>query len=428
MPPHAATDAHAALPALLILGGLVLAGYYLGRAVKRVNLPSILGFMLTGLLAGPSLLGFVTHHDLDVYNFINEIALGFVAITIGSELNLKVLGRQGRSLFTIIVGECVGTFLLVLLLLGLVLGDWPLALLFGAIAAASAPAGTVAVIQEYRAKGPLTTTLYAVVGFDDGLAIILFGFAFGTAKALLPAVDGASGGFVDVLVGPAREIGLSLAVGAALGLVFCNLVRRVRNSRDHLILAFGFVLVATGLSELWHMSLILTNMVVGFVLVNTRNRDLVERVSNETVHPMPLMFILFFALAGAHLDLAVLPTLGVISALYVVGRMVGKVGGSWIGARVGNAPDTVRRWLGWGLHTQAGVAVGLALIVKTELDGIARRLAQAGQVGDAEHVAWIAGTVVTTITATCIFFEVVGPILAHLALKNAGEIPEDAPA
>lgn len=422
-------------PSLMVLGLMTVAGYYAGRLARWMRLPSILGYMLVGLATGPSVIQLLGHADLDGLSFITEIALGLVAFTIGSELSIKALRRQGKGLFPIIGAECIGTFLVVFAAIATLTYateatiNWPLALIFGAIASASAPAGTVAVIQEYKAKGSLTTALYAVVGFDDGLAILIFGFAFGISMTLLPGA--ADPGVASMIFAPASEIGLSLLLGTVTGFIFSFLVRKLANARDYIILVFGFVLFTCGFSTHLgdllglHLSLILINMVIGFVLVNTRQHELVHRVTDQLGGVMPLLFILFFAVAGAHLDLATLPSLGLIGLIYMAGRMVGKYGGARLGATWGGANEKIRRYLGWGLHTQAGVAIGLALIAADGLDHHAARLNAEGLAEAAASVTEIGSTIITTVTATCIFFEIIGPILAYMALNRAGEIPKE---
>jgi Kef-type K+ transport system membrane component KefB len=287
-----------------------------------------------------------------------------------------------------------------------------MSLIFAAMAPASAPAGTVAVIQECKAKGNLTKALYAVVGFDDGLAIIIFGFAAAIAKSLL--INEASGVDVSVLPGlleALKEIGLSIAVGSAIGFVFCHLVRFVRDQRDMIVLTFAAVLIAIGCANQWHLSLILTNMVIGFILINTRKKELAEKVSSQLLIVMPLLFILFFSLAGAHLNLESLPSLGLLGLVYIVGRSVGLVGGARLGGQFGKVEDKVKKYVGMGILSQAGVAIGLALIVKHDV----------AEIGSA-HADKICVSVITTITATCIFFELIGPILTKMALTKAGEV------
>jgi Kef-type K+ transport system membrane component KefB len=286
------------------------------------------------------------------------------------------------------------------------------------MAPASAPAGTVAVIQEYKAKGNLTKALYAVVGFDDGLAIIIFGFAAAFAKnILISEVTSDNGSILYAMLIPLKEIGLSILVGGVIGFLFCQVVRRLQSSKDILIFIFGAVFITAGISQRWHLSLILTNMMVGFVLVNTRRESLVRRVMEPLMEIMPLVFILFFFLAGAHLDLSSLPALGTLGVVYIFGRSGGLIGGARIGAMLGNVDEKIKKYVGLGILSQAGVAIGLSLIVKHDF-------ALLDEQYNIPHAVEIGTKVLATITATCIFFEIIGPILTKIALKKAGEIPE----
>ncbi len=353
---------------------------------------------------------------LEDLSFVTEIALGFVAISIGAELSISSLGRQGIGIASIILGESFGAFLIVLGGTYVLTGDLPLALIFAAVAPASAPAGTVAVIREYKAKGSLTKTLYAVVGFDDGLAIFIFGFADAVARSMLVReATGNAEGVLSMLAAPAVEIGLSLLVGAVLGLLFCQLVRRLRNPGEIFILVFGTVLVATGISLRLHLSLILTNMVTGLVLANTRREETVRRVMAPVGQFMSLVFVLFFCLAGAHLDLKALPRLGLLGLIYILCRSAGKMAGSKLGALVGDVEQKVKKYVGLGILSQAGVAIGLSLIAKHQFDKIGT-----------EHSMAVGAAVITAITATCVVFEIIGPILTKFALRKAGEIPREA--
>jgi Kef-type K+ transport system membrane component KefB len=403
---------------LTLLGLLALIGFFCGLGAKRIRLPSLIGYMVLGALLGPSFLHWIDEATMEALAPITEVALGFVALSIGAELSITALKRLGSGIIVIIFAESFAAFSVVTIALYALTGDLPLALLFGAMAPASAPAGTVAVIQEYRAKGRLTKALYAVVGFDDGLAIVIFGFAAAIAKSLVLAEgSGAETSLLPSLLTPVIEIGLSLVVGAVIGFVFCQIVRRLNNGYDILIVAFGAVLLATGLSERWHLSLILTNMVSGFVLVNTQPQAKVRQVSAAVREIMPLLFVLFFCLAGAHLKLSALPALGATGLVYIVGRSVGLVGGARLGGIVGKVDDKIKKYLGMGILSQAGVAIGLSLIVKQEFESLAAE-------HDLPHAAMIGASVITVITATSIVFEIGGPILTKIALEKAGEIPK----
>jgi len=409
------------ISALALLGLAAIVGFYMGRTARLVKLPSLIGYMVLGVILGPSVLHLISEPAMERLSFITEVALGFVAFSIGAELNLSALKRLGVGIISIIFAEFFAAFFVVTAAVYFLKHDLPLALVFGAMAPASAPAGTVAVIQEYKAKGNLTKALYAVVGFDDGLAIIIFGFAAAFAKNLL--VGEATGHNDSVLPAmwlPMEEIIFSVLVGGVVGFAFCRMVRKLESSKDILIIIFGAVLLATGLSLRWHLSLIMTNMVVGFVLVNTRREALVHRVMAPLLDVMPLLFILFFCLAGAHLELSTLPALGTLGLVYIIGRSGGLIGGARIGAMIGNVDGKVKKYIGLGILSQAGVAIGLSLIVKHEFGLL-----------DAEynipHAAVIGSVVLTTVTATCIFFEIIGPILTKVALSKAGEIPSREP-
>ena len=408
------------LSGLTLLGAATIVAFYVGRVARLAKLPSLIGYMVVGVLLGPSVLHLLDEPSMERLSFITEIALGFVAFSIGSELNLASLKRLGSGIISIILAESFGAFLMVVIGIYLLTRDLPLALIFGSMAPASAPAGTVAVIQECKAKGSLTKTLYAVVGFDDGLAIIIFGFAAALAKNLLIAEgSGASEGILGALFAPAKEIGLSLVVGSVVGLLFYRMVRELKSGRDILIVVFGVILFCTGLSIRWHLSLILTNMVVGFILANARHESLLHRVTSPLLEVMPLLFVLFFCLAGAHLQLSALPALGVIGIVYILGRSAGLIGGARLGAVFGHVESKVKKYVGLGILSQAGVAIGLSLIVKHEFTLLDAKYTL-------PHAVQIGSSVLATITATCIFFEIVGPILTKVALKRAGEIPEDA--
>jgi Kef-type K+ transport system membrane component KefB len=406
---------------LTLLGAATIVAFYAGRVARRIKLPSLIGYMIIGVILGPSVLHLLDEPSMERLSFITEIALGFVAFSIGAELNLSALKRLGAGVGSIILAESFGAFIVVAIAVYLLTRDLPLSLIFGSMAPASAPAGTVAVIQECRAKGSLTKTLYAVVGFDDGLAIIIFGFSAALAKNLLIAeASGASEGILGALLAPAKEIGLSFVVGGIAGLLFYRLVRRLQSARDILIVVFGVILVCTGLSIRWHLSLILTNMVVGFVLANARHESLLNRVTSPLLEVMPLLFVLFFCLAGAHLQLSALPALGTIGVVYIIGRSVGLIGGARLGAKFGHVEEKVKKYVGLGILSQAGVAIGLSLIVKHEFTQLDARY-------NLPHALEIGSSVLATITATCIFFEIIGPILTKVALKKAGEIPDVGP-
>lgn len=406
------------LPELMVIGIIIIIAFYFGRAVKTIKLPSLIGFMLLGVLLGPSLLNVLGETQQQHLAFITEIALGFVAVSIGLELKLSSLSKLGKGIIGIIFAESFGAFILVTGFLYLLTKNLPLSMIFGGIAPASAPAGTVAVIQEYKAKGPLTKALYAVVGFDDGLGIIIFGFTAAIAKNILMAETGTiETDFWFTMWVPLKEVLLSIASGALMAILFSILAKKLKNSGDVSILLIGFVLMGIGFSTLLHLSLILTNMIMGMIIVNTQPYELLQRIHDRLPSFMPLLFILFFTLAGANLHINSLPSLGLLGLVYILSRSAGLIFGARAGALVGHVDPKIKNWIGLGILSQAGVAIGLSLIVKQEFSGLGRMLESGITSGD-----FIGNTVITTVTATCLFFEIIGPILTRIALKKAGEL------
>ena len=409
-----ASDAFAGLesvPVLIVVGALLFFGVFAGRLARRIRLPGLMGFMFLGIVLGPSGLGVLSHGLMDQLGFVTELALGFVALAIGFELSFKTLRRQGPQLVRIVVWESLLTFFLVSAVVFALTRYAPLSILFGAVAVTTAPAGKMAVIQENNARGPFTRALLAVVGFDDAAAIIIFGFALAIVKYLLALeFGGGEAGMMSALLAPVLEIGLSLVIGVAIGLTIGSLARRLGQSRDVFILTLASVFLVAGLSEVLPISMVLTAMVAGIAVTNTQPHDTTEQIGSHVTEVTPFMFVLFFGLAGAHLDLTVLPQLGVVGTGYILARSLGKIGGCWIGGRRGNASPEIRRYLGISILSQAGLAIGLTLIALQEL-------APLGPEAEA-----VARTVIVTITASSVIFELIGPVLTKYSLGRAGEI------
>jgi len=392
---------------LLLLGLSLLLGYIGSIISGRFKLPGVVGYIIIGLLLGPSFLDIFNPHLLEEMDMISDIALSLVAFTIGSEMRADVLKRQGAGLAAIIFLESFCAFFLVMFLVYLLTHKWYVALLFGAMAPASAPAGTVAVLQEYKAKGPLTSTLLSVVGLDDGLAIIIYGFAAALAKKLIGSADEIN--IQSFLMGPASEIIKSLLLGAAIGAAFSYFARRIRSQNDVLITSLGAIFLCAGLSNMWHLSIILTNLTLGLVMANMYLHG-ARKSADAIQYITPPIFVLFFVLAGSHLQIQLLPAMGMLGILYIIGRTAGLLGGAYIGATIGKAEKNVRNYLGLGILSQAGVAIGLALIVVKEFS----------ELGPEGHQ--VATLIINTIAATTIIFEIIGPITTKIAIEKAGEI------
>jgi Kef-type K+ transport system membrane component KefB len=265
----------------------------------------------------------------------------------------------------------------------------------------------VDVLWEYKSKGPLTTTILAIVALDDGLALILYGFAFAFAGVLL------SGGPLNInimLVQPLIEIFGALLLGGALGYILDKAIRFVNLDDDQLVLNVGAVILASGAALYLNFSLILTNMAMGVIMTNLHpHRN--ERVFALVKSFVPPIYIIFFIFVGARLQLGLLPSMGVLGILYVVGRTVGKWVGAYWGAKFSGAPETVKKYLGFALFSQAGVAIGLAL-------DIYQHFSQFGEKG-----ALLGHTVINIIAATTLLVQIIGPVSVKYAITKAGEIP-----
>jgi Kef-type K+ transport system membrane component KefB len=392
---------------LFLLSLALLFGHLGGKVTGRVKLPGVVGYILIGLILGPSCMNLFSLKIVEHMGIVGDIALALVAFMIGSEMQAEVLKRQGAGLAAIIFLESFAAFFLVTFLIYFLTHKWYIALLFGAMAPASAPAGTVAVLQECKAKGPLTSTLLSVVGLDDGLAIIIYGFAAALAKNLLSHEYAV--GVKDFLMGPALEILKSLSIGALVGVMLSYIFKKIRSSNDFLVLTLGAILLCSGLSNIWHLSLILTNLTLGLVLTNLYLHG-ARKASDVIQNITAPIFVVFFVLAGAHLQIRLLPAMGFVGIVYIIGRSVGLLGGAYVGATIGKAEKNVRNYLGLGILSQAGVAIGLALIVVKDFSPL-------GPEGE-----YVATLVINTIAATTIIFEVIGPVTTKIAIEKAGEV------
>lgn len=393
------------MDAILLIGLAILAGFAISRLARLIRLPQVVGYVAAGILIGPGL-HLVGEAQACTTELISAVALGFIGFAIGAELRIDVFRRLGKSILWITWVQCLGAFIIVALGVFLLSRDAALALIIGAVSSATAPAATVAVLREYRARGTLTTTLYAVIGLDDAAALIIYGFSLPIAKLLIGGGPNLS--FFGAIFTPFKEIFLSIFLGLAVGLIAALLVRRMRNPEELLVLAIGAILITSGICRIVELSLILANMTLGVVLINASpaaGRRLLNTVNTFT----PPIYILFFVLVGAKLAPSRLGEVGIIGVAYMFLRTIGKWGGSYLGARISHAAAVVRRYLGLGLFTQAGVAMGLALMAVHDF-------AAFGPAGVELGIKVINITVATTF-----LFEIIGPPCVRYVLLKSGE-------
>lgn len=395
-------------PNILAVIGLLIAVSFLGsKAFQRVGIPQVVGFIVIGVVLGPSLLNIVPPELSEELIFISEIALGLIGFDMGSHLLFGELRKLGRSIVFILLLEAFGAFALVTAGVYAITQSWHTALIFGAVSSATAPAATVDVLAEYDAKGPLTTTLLAVVGLDDALSLVLFSIIAALTECLM-AQSGVPP-LLSVLGLPLVEIGGSMVLGFAMGMLLDFIMCRMKRRHDAMAISIGFVFVCVGLSQALGLSLILTTMVMGTATVN-RCAEHGRHIRFTIEQAGPVIYVLFFTLVGARFQIALLPTMGLLGIAYVLLRSTGKFVGAWLGGTLGGARPAVRNNLGLGLLSQAGVAIGLAL---ASYD----RFCIYGEAGEA-----LGSMVLSVITATTFLVQIIGPIGVKLAISRAGEI------
>ena len=349
---------------ILSLGVLLLCGYFAGRLAGLIGLPAITGYIVAGLALGDSVAGIVSHHATERLRPVTEVALAFIAITIGGEFQLPKLRRSGAKILVITVLEALLAFLVVSTVLRFLgLESW-FALLLGGIAAATAPAATVVIVRELKMHGEFVDYLYGVVAFDDAIAVLLFSVILAMVTPVLGVAGAHDGGVLHAVAEAGSEIGLSVLLGAA-GSVFLHLIaRRAPSDGARLVITVAVVFIVTAGALALELSPLLANMAFGALLINLSpsNRQLFMVLEPVT----PPIFALFFILAGAELQLSVFAevTVVMLGLVYLAARFAGKFTGAYVGARVMGAPVGVRRYLGFCLFPQAGVAIGLALFLQ----------------------------------------------------------------
>ena len=393
----------------LLLLGILLAVALASESMSRIlRLPQVTGYVILGVICGKSLIGLFGDGFLTDAAVVNDFALGAMAFTIVSELKGTLFRSLGKSIFFIVIFEAIGAFLLVAGSMYLMHPDKLYqALVLGSVASATAPAATVAVLSQYKAKGPLTSTILAVVGIDDAIALIIFAFATTIAKAVM---RGTSLSVSEIIGKPLVEIGGSLILGILVAFLFRTLFGKTRHPDLLLIRIAAAMILIMGISTQFGLSELLAIMAYAAVIVNI-DPALNNRSLNIVTHLGPLFYAMFFTLAGARLDIKLLPVVGVMGLVYTAARMIGKTAGGTLGAALGKAPEVVKKYVGLGLIPQVGVAIALAILVD--------KMFGTGAFGEAGLM--LSKVVINILLFTTIITEIVGPILTRFAVTKAGE-------
>ena len=384
--------------------GIILLAASLGTAVMEfIQLPRITFYIIIGIFIGPSFLNIISMRLIENSDLFTNIALSFIAFELGKRFSFERLKSIGKNVFCITFVQIIGTFLIVTLALYLLGGiSFPIALIYGAIACATAPAATILVTREYKAEGPFTDTLLGTVALDDGMGIIMFALFFAIAQSIMGGGITGSYTVLTGLIHAFREIFGAIFLGIILGWFLSHLPKIIKKNANTLIYTLGTIIFTTGLCLHFELSVLLANMSLGITVENLHTSkvkffEVVEKIESP-------FYVLFFVLAGAHLKISMILNLSLIGFLYLIFRILGKLIGTYLGAKIIHAKEVIEKYLGLAMLPQAGVALGFALIVKSSLSGSA-----------GERIFFV-------ITATTVFFEIAGPILARVSLKKAGEI------
>ena len=379
---------------------MLLAALLAGKVVKKLKLPNVTGYLVIGLLIGPHCLNILTEELIDNMDLVTEIALGCIAFSIGAEFKISFLKKIGKAPIVIGVLEGLGAVFVVdvaLLLLGY---DITFALAMGAIASATAAASTLMIVKQYKAKGPVTSTLLPVVALDDAVALMAFGISMAVANVISSHGEAPIG---KLLLDPVIEIIGGLLFGAVLGLIMVYAVKLYTGRGNRLAITIMMICLCVGISDMVGFSSLLACMMLSMVFVN------LSRYRTKIYEPLdritPPIYMMFFIISGASLDITIITSVGVVGVVYVVGRVIGKTIGAALGAKISKAPKVVSKWLGLTLVPQEGVAIGLATSAAVSLPEYGRKIQ-------------------TIVLCGVVIYELFGPIITKTALKKAGEITE----
>lgn len=385
---------------LLALAIALVFGLLSTRLMKLIKLPNVTGFLIAGLLIGPYCLNLLTTENIAETGVLVELALGFIAFSIGAEFKLAHIKKMGKNIIVITLLQAIAAVVLVDLALWAIGTPLPVVFTLGAIATATAPAATLMVVRQYRAKGPVTNTLLPVVAGDDAIGLMIFSISLAIAKVF--ALPGNSVTINSVLLDPLFEIVLSLAVGAVLGTILAFSTKLFHSRGNRLCMTIACVLAGVALSQMYPMSSLLVCMMIGATCCNIKKDD-DSLMVNADIWTPPL-YMLFFVLSGASLNITVIASVGLIGILYLVARSCGKYFGAMLGATIVKSEPNIRKYLGLSLLPQAGVAIGMAQIAVAELP--------------IEY----ATTISTVTLCATLVYELVGPVLTKFALTKADEI------
>jgi Kef-type K+ transport system membrane component KefB len=388
----------------------ILLAFLIVLVSKKYKVPIVVGYVFLGIILSPDIVGLIPNVDVELYSFvladidyITKIALAFIAFTIGSELSIKHIRRLGKSIFYIVVIQSVAAFGLVAA--AVYAFGWPLymALLLGAIATATAPAATVMVLKEFNAEGPLTSTIMAVIGIDDAVALIFFSLVSPLSYSLFKGE--AVLHYEEMFLLPLIEIVGALVVGVLFGYLGQYLITSYEEKTKKILALITMIFLSSSISIYFGFSALIANMSVGFAVRNFAKKNLQVSEYLDTL-TIPL-YAMFFIIAGTEIRFSEMGSLSflLIAAIYFVARSIGKIGGATFAARISDASESVKKYIGLGLLPQSGVAIALAYSVQ-------QQYVEAPEIGL---------LIFNTLLLTAALTEVVGPFLTKYAVIQSGE-------
>jgi len=385
--------------ALFYVAAAMLGGLLMTRLTRLIHLPNVTAYLLAGVLIGPYVLNLVGNTSLEGMGVITECALGFIAFSIGDEFKLKNLKAIGKTALTITALESLCAVIFTMSIT-MILGFEPIVcIMLGALSASTAPAATLLIVRQYKAQGPLTNMLLPVVAADDATGLIAYSICVSIAKGI---VNHDAFSFTGTVLLPLLQIAEALVLGAVLGILLAVAHKYFRSHTNRMSLCIAFVMIGVGIADYFGISNLLLCMALGAVYVNIFNDH--ERILgciDDWTYPL---FLLFFVISGAELNLTTLPKVGLIGIVYILVRFGGKFFGAWLGGTITKQPKVVKDNLGWALMPQAGVAIGMATMVLKQLPPEYSQIIQ------------------TVILSATLVYEIAGPLAAKSALQRAGEI------
>lgn len=392
---------------------VLLTGLLFGKLAKLCKLPNVTGYLVGGLLIGPSVLGsfgikLLPDNVLSDLGIIPDIALGFIAFTIGTSFQMNYFKRVGSKPIIIAIFESLIAVVFVFIGLVIIGEDVKFSLVLSAIAAATAPAATLMVIKQYKAKGEVTETLMSVVALDDAVALIIFGIMVAVANNL----GISSSNLVWTILKPFLEILASLTLGTIIGILLTLCLKWFTGRSNRICVIVVFILLVISSNALltnllpsinFEISTLLSCMMLGAVFANTTKSDDIYLIMGLVDRFTPPFLIMFFVISGANLKLAVLTSVGLIGVIYIVFRVIGKVSGAYLGSVISKAGENVKKYLGWTLIPQAGVAIGLTIVASSV-------------------VPQYANEITAVVLCATLIYELTGPLITKTTLKKAKEI------